>query len=60
MKRLYKIIILFLIIFFIGIYFTIRSINNYFPSESTIETVAFSPKVLKQATQVLVINFINN
>lgn len=60
MKRLYKIIILFLIIFFIGIYFTIKSINNYFPSEDTVETIAFSPKILKQTTQVLIINFINN
>lgn len=60
MKRLYKIIILFLVIFFIGIYFTIKSINNYFPSEDSIETVAFYPKILKQATQVSFINFINN
>ncbi len=52
MKRLYKIIILFLIIFFIGIYFSIKSINSSFPSEDTVEAVTFSPKILKQATQV--------
>ena len=51
MKRLYKIIILFLIIFFIGIYFTIQSINNSFPSEDNTETVALSPKLLNEVYQ---------
>lgn len=51
MKRLYKIILLFLVIFFIGIYFTIQSINNSFPSEDNTETIALSPKLLKEVYQ---------
>ena len=51
MKRLYKIIVLFLIIFFIGIYFTIQSINSSFPSEDNTETIAFSPKMLERVSQ---------
>lgn len=48
MKRLYKIIILFIVIFVIGIYFTVQSINNSFPSEDNTETIAFSPDMLKE------------
>jgi len=47
MKRLYKIIIFFLIIFGIGIYFTVKGINNSFLSEDTVETVTVSPSILK-------------
>jgi len=47
MKRLYKIIFFFLLIFFIGIYFTVRSINNSFSSEDRIETVSTTPTILK-------------
>lgn len=47
MKRLYKIIFLFLVIFFIGIYITVNSINNSFSSEDTIETVDTNPRILK-------------
>ena len=46
MKRLYKIIIFFVIIFCIGIYFTIQSINNSFQSEDTTETIALSPSLI--------------
>jgi hypothetical protein len=47
MKRLYKIIIFFIFIFGIGIYFTIKSINNTFLSDDTVETVTISPSILK-------------
>jgi len=47
MKRLYKIIILFLLIFFIGIFFTVKSINSSFASEDSIETVTLPTNVLK-------------
>jgi len=47
MKRLYKIIIFFLIIFGIGIYFTVKSINNSFLNDNTVETVSVSPSILK-------------
>ena len=52
MKRLYKIIILFFFIFLAGIYFTVKSINNSFTSEETIETVTSSPKVLKLSIKI--------
>jgi hypothetical protein len=52
MKRLYKIIFLFLFIFFIGIYFTIKSINNSFVSEDSIETVTTTPAVLKLSIKI--------
>ncbi len=52
MKRLYKIIILFFFIFFIGIYFTIKSINNSFSSEDNIETVTATPNLLKLSLKV--------
>ena len=60
MKRLYKITILFFIIFLIGIYISIKSINNYFTSEDEIETISVIPNTTNNASQVLVINFINN
>lgn len=56
MKRLYKIIILFIFIFLIGIYFTIKSINNSFSAEDNIETVTYTPKILKLVSQISVIN----
>ena len=56
MKRLYKIIILFIFIFLVGIYFTIKSINNSFSSEDNIETVTYTPKILKLVGKVSVIN----
>jgi len=52
MKRLYKIIFLFLVIFSVGIYFTIKSINNSFSSEDNIETVKTIPKVLKLSIKI--------
>jgi hypothetical protein len=47
MKRLYKIILLFLVIFLVGIYFTMKSINNSFSTENDIETVTTTPSLIK-------------
>lgn len=48
MKRLYRIIILFIAIFLIGIALTVKSINNSFTSEeNTIETVTVDSSSLK-------------
>jgi len=52
MKRLYKIILLFLVIFFVGIYFTMKSINNSFSSENDIETVTSTPSLLKLSLKI--------
>lgn len=52
MKRLYKIILLFFVIFFIGIYFTVKSINNSFTSEETIETVNLNRPLLKLSIKI--------
>jgi len=52
MKRLYKIILLFLVIFFVGIYFTMKSINNSFSSENDIETVTATPSLLKLSLKI--------
>ncbi|MFD0761538.1 hypothetical protein ACFQZW_05545 [Lutibacter aestuarii] len=61
MKRLFKIIIFFICIFFIGIYISIKSINTFFSNEDeSIETVTSSPTILKKAAQVKIFNFINN
>ena len=51
MKRLYKIIIFFLLIFFIGVYVSIKSINRSF-SVNYKETVVTSYSILKQVSQV--------
>ena len=47
MKRLYKIIILFLLIFFIGIFYTVKSINSYFTSKDSVETVSLTSTIHK-------------
>lgn len=47
MKRLYKIIILFLLIFFIGIFFTIKSINSSFSTDTAVETVSIPSTISK-------------
>ncbi len=52
MKRLYKIIFLFLIIFLAGIYFSVKSINNSFSSEDTIETVTLNSNLLKLSIKI--------
>lgn len=52
MKRLYKISIFFFLIFLIGIYFTVKSINNSFTSEDRIETVSTSPTILKLSIKI--------
>jgi len=52
MKRLYFIIILFIVIFFSGIFLTMTSINNYFSSINEIETVSVNPIILKQSIKI--------
>ena len=52
MKRLYKITILFLLIFFIGIFFTIKSINNSFTTEDKVETVSLPSTIHKLSVKV--------
>jgi len=52
MKRLYKIIFLFLIIFIAGIYFTVKSINNSFSSQDTIETVTLHSNLLNLSIKI--------
>ena len=47
MKRLYKIIIFFMLIFLVGILLTIESINTTFSSEDPIETVSLPSTALK-------------
>ena len=42
MKRLYKIILLFVLIFLAGIYFTLKSIDMAFASEDKIENVSMN------------------
>lgn len=51
MKRLYKIVIFFFFIFFIGIYVSVKSIDNSFSIDST-ETVVTSYSLLKHVSQV--------
>ncbi|MDT0553629.1 hypothetical protein [Urechidicola vernalis] len=43
MKRLYKIIILFFLIFLVGIYFTVRSINTTLSTEEKTEIISVAP-----------------
>jgi uncharacterized protein YneF (UPF0154 family) len=52
MKRFYIIIILFLLIFFIGIFFTVKSIDNSFASEDSIEIITIPSKVLQLSTKL--------
>jgi uncharacterized protein YneF (UPF0154 family) len=47
MKRLYITIVLFIVIFFTGIFLTVKSINHYFSSNKKIEAVSVSPKNLE-------------
>jgi len=46
MRRLYKIIIFFFLIFIIGIYFTIKSINQTFSEDEKTEIVSMNPSFL--------------
>jgi len=47
MKRLYKIIFLFILIFLIGVYVAIKSINDSFSDEVTTEIISMNPSILK-------------
>jgi len=51
MKRLFKLIILFLIIFAIGVVVAIDSIHNTFEKDN-VETVNAPPKIIQKALQV--------
>ncbi len=52
MKRLYKLIFLFFIIFFIGIFLTVRSINNSFSSSDEIETVSSQTQLINLSIKI--------
>ncbi|WP_176461211.1 hypothetical protein [Lutibacter agarilyticus] len=52
MKRLYKIIVLFVIIFIVGIFLSIKTINSSFSSEDHIETVSLPSTALKLSIQL--------
>lgn len=52
MKRLYKIIILFIVIFLVGIFLTVKSINNSFSSDTSIETVSLPSNSLKLSIKI--------
>lgn len=52
MKRLYIIISLFILIFFVGIFFTIKSINTYFSSKENVEIVSITPKNLERSVKI--------
>ena len=60
MKRLYKITLLFLIIFLAGIIIAVKNIKTFLKSDQEIETISVIPSTTNSASQVLVINFINN
>jgi hypothetical protein len=47
MKRLYKIIILFAVIFLIGMYFSFKSINEAFSDDTKVEVVSMKPSTSK-------------
>lgn len=51
MKRLFKLVILFLVIFAIGVVVAIDSIHTAFEKD-TIETVSAPPKLLNAASQL--------
>lgn len=51
MRRLYKLIIVFVIILGLGIYFTLKSINKTFSSEDNTEVVTV-PKLYKQTSHL--------
>lgn len=51
MKRLFKLVILFLVIFAIGVVVAIDSIHDTFEKD-TIESVELPPKLLNAATQL--------
>ncbi|MCF6172555.1 MAG: hypothetical protein L3J44_02035 [Campylobacteraceae bacterium] len=56
MRRLYKIIILFILIFLVGIYFAIKSINDNFSDEVNTEVISINPTFLIYATLLNTIN----
>lgn len=53
MKRLYKIIILFVIIFLVGIYYSFKSIDTAFSSDDKTETILVKLPSSKNLIQVL-------
>ncbi len=53
MKRLYKIIILFILIFLVGVYITVHTINNTFSSDATSEVIYVTPITINNNIVVL-------
>ncbi len=53
MKRLYKIIIFFILIFLVGIYITVRNINTTFSSDATSEVIYVTPITSNHSIVVL-------
>lgn len=53
MKRLYKIIIFFAVIFLIGMYFSVKSINDAFSDNTKIEFISIKPTSSKNLIRVL-------
>lgn len=60
MKGLYKITAFFLLVFSIGIYISVLSINSFFNETTSKSIITVTSNSILKSTQVLVINFINN
>lgn len=52
MKRLYKIILLFVLIFLAGIYFTLKSMDTAFTPEDKIENISMKPSYSRTLPKV--------
>lgn len=53
MKRFYKISIFFILIFLIGIYFSVKSINTAFSSNTKTESISVKPSPSKNLLKIL-------
>jgi len=56
MRRLYKIIILFILIFLVGIYFAVKSINDNISDEVNTEVVSMNPSFLNLKVTTFILN----
>jgi hypothetical protein len=52
MKRLYKIIFFFILIFLAGIYFTLKSMDTAFTPDSNIENISIKPSYSRTLPKV--------
>jgi hypothetical protein len=52
MKRLYKIIFFFILIFLAGIYFTLKSMDTAFTPDNIIENISIKPSYSKTLPKV--------